>query len=321
VTGAGESPPLCITGATGFVGSHLVAELVAHGMDEIRLMTRRGLPAAAASSGVTEIRGSLLDEEAARRFVVPGSVVVNLAYAADADAEANRVMADNLSRACRGAPAAHLIHCSTATVAGRPASDTVDESSECRPVTPYQESKLAIERLVLERLAGRCPVTIVRPTAVFGQGGRNLCGTIDELMHRPRAINLLRALVFGERRLHLIAVENVVAAIRFILAHRADLDREIFIVSDDDAAENNYRDVLDLVAEVLDARRFPRWQLPFGEAICGGVLRLAGRPDPNPRRVYSAGKLRRLGFQSPLELGAGVRRFTRWYARGGQGGA
>lgn len=319
MTGASE-PTLCIAGATGFVGRHLVAELVADGMHELRLLTRRGLSAGAAGPGVAEIRGSLLDEEVVRRFVVAGSVVVNLAYAKDADAGANEAMADNLSRACREAPAAHLIHCSTATVAGRPAAETVDESTACRPVTTYQETKLAIERLALQRLAGHCPVTIVRPTAVFGPGGRNLCGTIDELMHRPRAVNLLRALLLGDRRLHLVGVENVVAAIRFMLAHRADLDREIFIVSDDDAAENNYRDVLDLVAEELDGRGFPRWQLPFGEAICGGVLRVAGRPDPNPRRVYSARKLRRRGFQPPLELAAGVRRFTRWYAGGGRDG-
>ena len=338
-----ERGVVCITGGTGFIGSHFVAALGSSPGTHLRLLSRHGhrLEGRATPAGdtaepsavpvrltttatdgpsglVTEVCGSLLDEEAVRRFATPGAVLVNLAHASGAQPAVNVAMASNLAKACLEAPVAHLVHCSTAVVAGRPDIDTVVESVPCRPVTEYQAVKLEIERLLRERLEGHCPVTILRPTAVFGRGGRNLCKPIDELIERSWLFNVLKATLLADRRLHLVCVENVVAAIRFVLGGGSDLAGETFIVSDDDVAENNYRDVLDIVADELGRRRLPAWQLPFQQVVAERALRLARHVDPNPRRVYSSRKLRQRGFTPPLELCEGVRRFVRWYATTGQ---
>lgn len=309
-----------ITGSSGFIGRHLVAALGSRAHTPLRLLSRRDFEPGAVPPSATAVRGDLLDPDTVRGFVSPGAVVVNLAFAQGAPAEVNRAMADNLATACLRAPAGHLIHCSTAVVAGRPDADTVVETVACRPVTAYQASKLEIEQLLRERLDGRCPLTILRPTAVFGNGGANLRALIEQLLRRPWLLNLASATLFADRRLHLVSVDNVVAAFLFALSTGAALDGEVFIVSDDEAAENNYRDVLNILARELGVRPFPRWRLPFGETIAEGALRLARRPDPNPRRIYSSRKLRERGFRPPLELIDGVREFARGYVAGSGGG-
>jgi nucleoside-diphosphate-sugar epimerase len=198
-------------------------------------------------------------------------------------------------------------------VTGRPDIDIVDETVPCRPVTPYQASKLEIEQLLAERLEGRCPLTILRPTAVFGEGGNNLCRLIDALVGRPWLLTVMSATLFAQRRLHLVSVENVVAAIRFVLSGGGALDNEVFIVSDDEAPENNYREVLNIAARELGVRPVPSWQLPFGEAVAERALRLAGRTDPNPRRIYSSRKLTERGFRRRVELPEAIARFARAY--------
>lgn len=305
---------VCIAGGTGFIGGHLSAALTAAGDSTVRRLTRRDDARDQGAAGPLDVRGDLLDGQAVRRFVTAGSVVVNLAYAGGASAEVNRTMASNLADACLAAPAARVVHCSTAVVVGRPDGDVVDETVPCRPVTPYQASKLEIEQLLGDRLGGRCPLTVVRPTAVFGSGGRNLRPLIDALTGRPRLINVAAAMLLADRRLHLVSVENVVAAIRFILGREQEPDGEVFIVSDDEAGENNRRAVMDIAARELGMRPLPPWRLPFSQAIAEHALRLAGRADPNPRRIYSSRKLRERGFSPPLEFAEGVRRFARDYA-------
>lgn len=312
---AAERRVVCVTGGTGFIGGHLVRALDDAGDSSIKVLSRGGREGIdEALWSATGVHGDLLDEDAVCRFVSPGSAVVNLAFARGAPPGINRKMAANLAAACVAAPAAHVIHCSTAVVTGRPDIDIVDETVPCRPVTSYQASKLEIEQLLAQRLAGCCPLTVLRPTAVFGVGGNNLCSLIDGLVERAWLLNLLSATLFARRRLHLVSVDNVVAAIRFVLSAGAELANEVFIVSDDEAPENNYREVLNIAARELGVRPFPSWRLPCGEAVAERALRLAGRPDPNPRRIFSSRKLRDRGFRPPMELAEAVAGFARAYS-------
>jgi nucleoside-diphosphate-sugar epimerase len=307
---AAENSTICVTGGGGFIGVHLVAHLTARPDCRVRVLTRRGdavLPAAA-----TVVQGDLRDVDAARGFAARGATVVNLAYAGDAHPDVNLAMADNLAAACIEAGVARLVHCSTAVVVGRCARHTIVESTACSPAPGYQRTKLEVERRLQARLHGKCPLTILRPTAVFGRGGANLCSAIDALRREPWLLGALKYNLLADRRTHLVCVENVVAAIEFVIDRR--LGPELFIVSDDHANDNDHRHVTGILADELGMRRFPTLALPFRNALAAVALRLAGRVDADPRRIYSDRKLRDRGFSPPCELAECIRRFARWYA-------
>lgn len=301
---------ICITGGGGFIGSHLVADLAGSG-DPVRLLLRR--PPAHPAAGVTAVIGDLRDPGVMRRLIVPGSTVVHLAYLSAASREENLVVARHLAAACQECRASRLLHLSTAVVAGRARERVITEETPCRPRTRYERTKLEIEGLLLGQLADLCPVTVLRPTAVFGPGGSNLAKMVAEAAAGRRWQKLLKAILLSDRRLHLVCVENVVAAIRFLLAVETT-SSEQFIVSDDGVPENNYRDLAAIVAAELGQPPPPRVPLPLRAALLGGVLRLLGRSDTDPQRIYSDRKLQRRGFTKPMALLEGVRRYARWYA-------
>ena len=72
---------------------------------------------------------------------------------------------------CRHVDAKHLLFCSTVCTYGVkiPPTVVVDESFPQEPVSDYGRNKLACERLLLEQ--GDFPVTIVRPSHTYGEGG------------------------------------------------------------------------------------------------------------------------------------------------------
>jgi nucleoside-diphosphate-sugar epimerase len=205
-----------------------------------------------------------------------------------------------------------LIHISTAVVAGRCPEDEVNENTLCRPVTSYEKVKLEIERTLLERLAGHCGVTVLRPTEIFGAGGAGLVRLATQVCQAAPIVRL-KCAMFGRRRLHVIFVDNVAAAIKFMVYADKSVDGECYLVSDDEADQNTYVGVVRLLAENFGTPNLPCNGLELPPAVLTGILRLTGRSDANPRRVYRCDKLLRTGFQKPIPFAEGIRRFADWF--------
>lgn len=153
---------VAVTGATGFVGSHLVRRLAREGWS-IRILARR-MPNDALTPDATldVVLGDLDDTQSLRRLVRNADVVVHVAgivkarRAEDfqtANVDGTRNLLAAISEV---APAARLVHISS--LAAR-------ESH----LSPYAASKRAAEELVAG-LSGRQAVTIIRPPAVYGPG-------------------------------------------------------------------------------------------------------------------------------------------------------
>jgi nucleoside-diphosphate-sugar epimerase len=151
-----------VTGATGFVGTRLVRSLVEAGWS-VRILTRRMPTAVLTPNAPIEIvLGDLSDGDALRRLVTGADAVIHVAgiirarhraefFTANVDGTAALVAA--LDAAARNT---RLIHISS--LAAR----------EPR-LSPYCASKRGGEDVV-ERIAGRQPVTIFRPPAIYGPG-------------------------------------------------------------------------------------------------------------------------------------------------------
>ena len=166
--------------------------------------------------------------------------------------------------------------------------------------------------MLLDRLAGHCGVTVLRPTEVFGAGGAGLVRLATEVREAGSMIRLKCAL-FGRRRLHLVFVDNVVAAIGFMVRADKSVDGECYLVSDDEAAQNTYVEVVRVLADALGVPELPGKGFELPPFVLAGILRLAGRGDSNPRRVYRCDKLLRTGFRKPIPFEEGIRRFAGWF--------
>ncbi len=167
-----------VTGATGFVGSHLVEALVGRG-EEVTALVRSPRKATLLQRlGVRQVAGDLGSLEALRAAAADQDVVYHVAglVAARDEAEflrANRDATRNLLRAIRdtgGRPRFVLV---SSMAAGGPAprGAPLQGHEPAAPVTQYGRSKLAGEA---ELQAADLPWTIVRPPMVYGPRDREV---------------------------------------------------------------------------------------------------------------------------------------------------
>jgi nucleoside-diphosphate-sugar epimerase len=296
-----------VVGASGFIGEHLLNVLIERKDIELRVLVHRNR--AKSHPCINFIEGDLLKPDSLDALLGKNCTVINLAYLAQNNLDAMV----NLAKACAKNRVRRLIHCSTAVVAGRASSDWVTESTTCVPISEYEQTKLRIEKVLFEKALGKFEVSILRPTAVFGQGGKNLLKLANELMAGNMWINYVRSCLFNRRSMNLVCVENVVAALVFLLDDKK-VDREIFFISDDDSLINNYRDIENrLLANFGKSYPVPRIFVP--EFILGAILNLAGKSKTNPSIKYSDQKLAVLGFKKPQNLEAAIDTFAAWYKK------
>jgi nucleoside-diphosphate-sugar epimerase len=265
--------------------------------------------------------GDLLDAASLRSFVERGAAVVNLAFLAGRAGADNRAALENLARACGAAGASRVVHVSTAVVVGRSPVQVVTEQTSCAPASPYEAAKLEGEEILLGFLKGICPVTILRPTEVFGEGGRGLVKLAEGVMRDSPLAAALKLALVGRRKLNLVYVQNVAAAIRFLTTTDAPIDGQRYIVSDDDAPQNNYSDVVRLLRLSWQRPPSPSPVVTCPPALLGALLWARGRSNINPRRTYSAERLAALGFRERIPFVTGLERFARWYAARPSGSA
>jgi nucleoside-diphosphate-sugar epimerase len=160
-----------VTGATGFVGSHLAEALRRRG-DEVTVLARSAAKAAALTPlGVRVIPGDLHDRTALEQAAQAQEVVYHVAGVVAARSEADFMVANrdgtrNLVETMGRVGTGRLVFVSSMaaagpTIKGRPLRG--DEAP--RPVTAYGRSKLAAEQAVS---AAAFPWTIIRPPMVYG---------------------------------------------------------------------------------------------------------------------------------------------------------
>ena len=292
-----DTRPLVIAGATGFLGRHLVASARGMRRPPILAIARpesRDLP-----EGIVPVRGDMADAAFLQQAIPTGSAVVNLVYAADSTPERNLAFAEALAEACARAGVERLVHVSTAVVVGLCADREVTELTVPRPVTDYQRTKLEIERTLSKRARGRFPLVILRPTGVFGAGGANLVKLTRNLRHGSRLVNYVRSSLSGRRAMNLVPVETVVAAIEFVLESPRALQDELYIVSEDACAENNFGDVERILQQALGVKSYPVAPLPVPEVCLTVAQRLTGRLSIHPATRFSGARLARAGFVPP----------------------
>jgi nucleoside-diphosphate-sugar epimerase len=168
-----------VTGATGFVGSHLVDALRARGA-EVSCLVRSldKAKAAGLGEGSRLVAGSLHDASALRSLAAGADVLFHVAGALTATAgdngqfaRVNREGTERLVEAARAEQVPRLVYVSSLAASGPSRRGApLSDAGAGQPVTAYGRSKLAGEEVV--RASG-IPFTIVRPPSVYGPRDRN----------------------------------------------------------------------------------------------------------------------------------------------------
>ncbi|HEX7337908.1 MAG TPA: NAD(P)-dependent oxidoreductase [Gemmatimonadales bacterium] len=316
-----------VTGATGFVGSHLVEALTTRGFRVTALARSATKAQVLADQGVRVVAGDLHDTSALGRAVAGQDVIYHVAGLVAARDEAeflrgNRDGTRNLLQAAEGGGRPRFILVSSLAAAGPAGRGRPLTGREPpRPVTAYGRSKLAAEQLIS---GSSLRWSVVRPPIVYGPRDR-------EVLKVFRLARLGLAPVFGDGTQELSAV------------HAADLAEALVATGESSTAIGGiyaacHPEVFSsaafgrAVGTAMGRRvRTIRIPAPLGRAVLTlteSTSRLTRQPtiltsdkaneffqpawtaDPTPLT-------RDTGWQARYDLAAGLRDTYAWYRRAG----
>lgn len=225
-------PAVAVTGATGFIGPHVVRRLSADGW-RVRVLTRRALDPSQLGPNVETIRGALDDPASLQRLVHGADAVVHIAglikaRSRDAFFQGNAVGVGRLVEIAAAAPSPPRFVLMSSLAAREPG------------LSDYAASKHAGEQ-ALRAAGGALPWTILRPPAVYGPGDR---ATL--LFFRSVGRGFAPVLGTEQARLSLIHVEDLAAAVGALLPD----ERSQGMVAEVDDASGGYgwREMIEVAA-------------------------------------------------------------------------
>lgn len=259
-----------VTGAAGFIGSHVATALAAAGA-EVRAFDRR--PAPALVAGIEPVVGDLLDPDAVRRALEGCDAVFHLAAVysfARADAALMQAVNVDGTRALLDAalsgPRRRIVHTSSCAtcgpVAGRAANED-DGPPDWELRVPYKRTKLAAERLALRAAGEGADVVVVNPTTPVGSG--DLRPTPTGKMVADVAHGRARAYLAGGA-LNIVAVQDVAAGQLRAFEHGRAGRR--YLLGGENVA---MRDAFAAIAGAA-GRRTPRVAIPWAGAFAAAWI-------------------------------------------------
>lgn len=265
--GAGET--VFLTGAGGFVGSHILRALLA-AQFRVRALVRPGSRPLPDLDGCTTVQGDVRRSgELVRSMEGCRYLVHTAAFYSFSPGTHDQIIATNVDGTAGLLEAAHRAGIERAVVTS--SSSTVGPSRGDRPATeddwaveagssPYHHSKMQQERVAL---AARVPAALVLPTAPIGPGDWKPTPT------GKMVVDFMRGRMFATLAgggLNVVAVEDVARA--HILALQYGRPRERYLVSGEDLSLSRLWEYL---AQIC-GRSAPTARIPYSLAFALGQI-------------------------------------------------
>lgn len=239
-----------LTGATGFVGSHILTELLAAGYD-VRALTRTETP----SNGVQWVRGDLRDVGAFARSLRGCDYLVHCAALYTfAPSRKDEIAAVNVAGTESLLAAAHLAGIERVVLTSSSATLGHAEGG-------YHRSKLDQERVAF---AARPNVIALLPTAPVGPGDRKPTPTGKLVQDFARGKIVARAP--GNGGMNLVPVQDVARAHVTALTRGSAGERYVL------GGENFTMDEIWRMLSDVTGCKMPSWRAPYALAFAAGVF-------------------------------------------------
>jgi nucleoside-diphosphate-sugar epimerase len=310
-----------VTGAAGFIGSHLARALAGSGWI-VTALDRAASPPSLSEAHIRYLQGDIRDGGSLRSALEGVTVVFHLASAhlerGAPDhwyASVNVDGVEALMRAAADAGVRRVVHTSTVGIYGHVAAPPAGEDGPFSPTNRYERTKLAGEEAALRvgREVGLSPV-ILRPGWVYGPG----CPRTAKLLrtiHRGRFFYVGR----GANRRHPLYIGDMVEA--FLRAADAPLEAEGRAFLAVGPRPVSTRELVETCARLqgvpAPGRSVPRPLVWSGALVLETAFRVLGMEPPISRRslvffdhdqAFDGGAARDvLGFHPRVELEEGLR--------------
>lgn len=321
-----------VTGGTGFVGSHLVEELLREGY-EVTCLVRsdlkwlEGLP-------VTIVKGDLFSNDVICDAAADISHVFHVAglTRARTEAELDRANVDGTINFLKtifrcGKSVEKILVTSSLAAVGFSERLIATETSPLRPISAYGRSKARMEQAIGALLkeggsASRPPVTIVRPPAVYGPREKDIF-----TFFKTVSAGVVPMVGSGsEPEISLVHVTDLVRGMIQVVENESTGGETYFIGSEQ---QYSWQDVKAATLAALDKKRALTVPVPRDlVTTVGSVVEFGGRvlgkyPPLNEEKATEILKACKMcsvakavedfGYQQKISLESGLKETIQWY--------
>ncbi|MFL5113792.1 MAG: NAD-dependent epimerase/dehydratase family protein [Microvirga sp.] len=301
-------PLVALTGATGFIGRHLLRELPKRGY-RIRVLLRR--PTALPPEATGAVVGDLARPQNMAAALAGVDAVIHSAGIAHAMSGVpqddyrvlNTEATIGLARAAEKARAKRFVFLSSIRAQSGPtAADVLTEARAPEPTDAYGQSKLDAE-LGLAGLG--IDWVALRPVLVYGPGVKGNMAALVRLARSPYPLPLAGL----PAKRSLLGLDNLAAAIDTVLAAPEPLRRPLIV------ADPEPLTVADMIAAMREGLGRRPGVFPVPAALMEAAFRAMGRSEAFARLagslVASPSALRQLGWVPAAETRAGLAALAR----------
>lgn len=319
-----------VTGAAGFVGSHLVERLVGRGDDvSVILYNQDPIQHLEPRIAVTRHVGDIRDADFVERAVTGVDRVFHLAAALNTPTTpvetfftVNVLGTRNVLEAALKKGVKKVVHMSSCVTMKEDRTRITETSIHRTPYTaPYTFTKYQGEMLAYEYGAKGLPVTVLNPTIIYGPRDTHTLGEFFKLHLKPR----IRLISFLDSPCNLVYVKDMIETL--ILAMEKGRAGHKYLVGGDEVTLIEFLKKLD---EATGTDRpiipVPEWLIEAGVKIVPKLYALVGRTFPvMTAQVQAMQRGTGVDFtKARMELGipvtpldAGIRETIRWYKQEG----
>ena len=326
-----EKSLVAVTGASGFLGNHLVEKLLSEGYS-VNVLVREEEKASKFEGRVNKVViGDIADAEKMDELCENCDSVVNLVSnfrTASGPPESYwHINVDGTKavfEAAKKAQVKRFVQCSTIGVHGDVKSTPATESTAFNPGDLYQETKVESENFIRSNIGKQdMEIVIVRPTSMYGPGDVRML----------KMFRMLKKKTFFKvgpcsENFHAVYIDDIIDGFMRVIT-APGLDGETFIIGGESYLPLD--EYIDVVAKAVDAPppmlRFPYWLFYYAAVVCEKIFVPLGiEPPLHVRRVRFFKNNRAfdishakevLGYKPVVGLEEGMKRTADWYRENG----
>jgi dTDP-glucose 4,6-dehydratase len=308
-----EFNKIVITGAAGFIGSHVYDHFSSIFPDaKISILDKmtyagniKNIPTILTNNNHKFVVGDLTDLEVCLKTTQNTDLVINLAAESHVDnsfsnsiifSKSNELGTHTLMEACRQNQVKKIIHVSTDEVYGENIKDLFTEEDRLNPTNPYSASKAAAEMIVKSYFTSfNLPVIVVRANNIYG-----IRQFPEKIIPKfiLRCLNNLNLEIHGDgsNQRHYLAANDFALALE-MLCQKGQLGEAYNIASD---IELTNIEVANLIKGY-----FPK--------STNTIEFVTNRPFNDSRYAVDDSKLRNLGWKPKKSLTKDLPEIIEWY--------